>query len=190
MGLFDRGYTRHRSEIFAPQEPAETNISKRRQTQPKVDARPALPPAFYLRRNTRPPTVKRRTCRLIAWGALCRMGLWSLLGNRSPSVKPRPVLQRGQGAERWSAWLSLLSSRHLGFLANCDLTAHKHSAKRNSARTAGGWMRKEGTVGPFLAWRSFVKCAALLFSCRHGQKSTRTCKNQHIDKLQFEIPAE
>ena len=68
MYLFDRGYTRHRSEIFAPQEPAETNISKRRQTQPKADARPPLPPAFILRRNTRPPTVKRRTCRLIVWG--------------------------------------------------------------------------------------------------------------------------
>ena len=155
MYLFDRGYTRHRFETFAPQEPAETNISKRRQTQPKVDARPALPPAFYLRRNTKPPCVKHRTCRLIAWGALCRMGLWSLLGNRSPSVKPRPVPQRGQGTERWSARLSLLSSRHLGFMANRGLTAHKHSAKRNSARTAGGWMRKEGTVGPFLAWRSF-----------------------------------
>ena len=96
MYLFDRGYTRHRFETFAPQIPAETNISKRRQTQPKVDARRALPPAFYLRRNTRPPCVKHRTCRRIAWGALCRMGLWSLLGNRSPSVRPRPVPQSGR----------------------------------------------------------------------------------------------
>ena len=154
MYLFDRGYTRHRFEIFAPQKLAETNISERRQTQPKADARPALPPAFYLRRNTRPPTVKRRTCRLIARGSSFRMGLCSYRQQESlRQTTPRPAER--QGTERWSAWLSLLSSRHLGFLANCDLTAHKHSAKRNSARTAGGWMRKEGTVGPFLAWRSF-----------------------------------
>ena len=40
MFLFDRTYTRRRFAIFAPQIPAETNIAKRRQTQPKADARP------------------------------------------------------------------------------------------------------------------------------------------------------
>ena len=40
MFLFDRTYTRRRFAIFAPQIPAETNISKRRQTQPQADARP------------------------------------------------------------------------------------------------------------------------------------------------------
>ena len=149
MYLFDRGYTRHRSEIFAQQEPAETNISKRRQTQPKADARPPLPPAFILRRNTRPPTVKRRTCRLIARGSSFQMGLCSYRQQESlRQTTPRPAER--QGTERWSSF-----RRHLGFLANCDLTAHKHSAKRNSARTPGGWIPKEGTVGTFLGGRSF-----------------------------------
>ena len=92
MYLFDRGYTRHRFETFAPQIPAETNISKRRQTQPKVDARPALPPAFILRRNTRPPCVKHRTCRLIARGSSFRMGLCSYRQQKSlRQTTPRPA---------------------------------------------------------------------------------------------------
>ena len=40
MFLFDGRNKRRRFAIFAPQTPAETNISKRRQTQPKADARP------------------------------------------------------------------------------------------------------------------------------------------------------
>ena len=108
---------------------------ERIRTQPKADARPPLPPAFVLRRKTRPAPVKRPTCRLIARGEASRQALGNLRVTGVPPSNHAPSRRIRATNERWSPRLSLLSERHLGFMANCDLTAHKHSAQRNSART-------------------------------------------------------
>ena len=143
---------------------------ERSRTQPKVDARPPLPLVFILRRNTRPPYVKRRTCRMIAWGVPTQTALCFLKVTVLPPSNHAPSGRERQGTERWSPL-----RRHLGFMANCDLTAHKHSAQRNSARTAGGWIPKEGTVGTFLRGRSFGT-----FLSARREKYTNNQKNQNF----------
>ena len=98
MFLFDRTYTRRRFAIFAPQIPAETNISKRRQTQPQSRCAAIVAVASY-------PAPQHKD------GMRLAPHLPDIFGGRCLTLRQKSIAPHTKRAdtERWSSL-----RRHLG----------------------------------------------------------------------------
>ena len=100
-----------------------------------------------------------------------------LLYSAGQGCFPSNVLPAGRGNGASSARSALC--RSCGYLSNCDLYARSDSFAltwAKESRRTGGWFPKEGTVGPFLGWRSLGTFLS---------PWTERCKHKQTDKLQF-----